>query len=103
MIDGARFVIFGLLSELQRVIKRDSEYFVYIVECRDGSYYTGYTNNLEKRLKEHNGTKRGAKYLRGKLPVKLVWNKVCKNQRFAMRTEKTIKIYMYHQGSISAD
>ncbi|MFH1504175.1 MAG: GIY-YIG nuclease family protein [Candidatus Omnitrophota bacterium] len=69
---------------------QDSYYFVYILECRDGSYYTGYTNDLEKRLIRHNSGL-ASKYTRSKLPVKLVWSKVCKNQRFAMRAEKAIK------------
>lgn len=67
------------------------EYWVYVVECADGTYYTGCTKDLERRLREHNGGKRGAKYLRGRLPVELVWSKICKNQRFAIRTEKVIK------------
>ena len=46
-----------------------------MLECGDGTYYTGYTSDLEKRLKEHNDGKRGAKYLRGKIPVKLVYAK----------------------------
>ncbi|MCK5393130.1 MAG: GIY-YIG nuclease family protein [Candidatus Omnitrophica bacterium] len=45
---------------------------LYIVECKDGTYCTGHTNNLERRLKNHNGNKQGAKYTRGKRPVKLV-------------------------------
>ena len=78
-------------QSVKEKFKRNGRFFVYILECRDGTYYTGYTNDLEKRITEHNDTKRGAKYLRGKKPVKLVWWKICKNQRFAMRTELTIK------------
>ncbi len=64
---------------------------MYIVECKDGTFYTGYTNNLEKRLKEHNNDKRGAKYLRGKRPVKLIWRKEYRYLCYAMRTEYRIK------------
>ena len=79
------------MRQYTRNIKRYRKYFVYIVECNDSTYYTGYTNDLERRIKEHNDNKRGAKYTRYKRPVKLVWKKACKNQRFAMRIEKTIK------------
>ena len=72
-------------------IKRVGEFYVYILECSDSTYYTGYTNDLERRIEEHNNNKCGAKYTRYKRPVKLVWKKACKNQRFAMRIEKTIK------------
>lgn len=71
-------------------IKRHGQFYAYIVKCGDGTYYTGYTNDLEKRLLRHN-TGFASKYTRSKLPVKLVWSKACKNQRFAMRTENTIK------------
>lgn len=46
-------------------------YFVYIVECKDASLYVGCTNNLEKRLQEHNGSKRGAHYTKIRRPVLL--------------------------------
>ena len=72
-------------------IKRKDRFFIYIVQCKNGTYYTGYTNNLEKRIKEHNYTKRGAKYLRGKLPAKLVWCKEYKYLCYAMRAERKIK------------
>jgi len=71
--------------------KRLGCYFVYILECRDGSYYAGYTSNLEKRIKEHSGIKRGAKYLRGKLPVELAWSKEYKYRDCAMGVEYKIK------------
>ena len=64
---------------------------MYILECADKSYYTGYTNDLGKRVKEHNDTKRGAKYLRGKKPVKLVWKKEYKRLHYAMKAEYNIK------------
>ena len=46
-------------------------YIVYIVECADKTYYTGSTNNLEKRLKEHNNSKSGAHYTKIRRPVVL--------------------------------
>jgi len=71
--------------------KRLGRYYVYIVECRDGTYYTGYTHDLEKRIKEHNNSKRGAKYLRGKCPVNLVWHKEYRYYKGAVTEEKRIK------------
>jgi putative endonuclease len=59
---------------MRRKIKRKDTFFVYIVQCSDGTYYTGYTNNLENQINLHNNG-RGAKYLRGKVPVQLVYVK----------------------------
>lgn len=70
---------------------RYGKYYVYIVECRDGTYYTGYTNNLERRIREHNNTARGAKYLRGKLPVELVYTRRYKYYKRALNAERKIK------------
>ena len=46
--------------------------YTYIVKCSDGSLYTGWTNNLEKRIQAHNEGK-GAKYTKTRLPVELVY------------------------------
>lgn len=71
--------------------RRTDGYYVYMLECADGSYYTGYTNDLEKRIKEHNNSKRGAKYLRGKLPVRLIYVKGYRYYKRAMNKERAIK------------
>jgi putative endonuclease len=63
---------------------------VYIVECSDGTYYTGISNNLSKRLLTHNSGK-GAKYTRGRLPVALMWFKSCENKSEASKLEYKIK------------
>ena len=47
-------------------------YYVYVLECSDKTLYTGFTNDLEKRLKAHNA-KKGAKYTRSRTPVKIVY------------------------------
>lgn len=60
------------------------------MRCRNGTLYTGYTNDLKKRLKLHNEGK-GAKYLRGKAPIKLVWCKEYKYYKWAVRLEFAIK------------
>ena len=50
----------------------ESMCYTYILKCSDGTYYTGWTNDLDKRLKAHNGGKSGAKYTRNRRPVTLV-------------------------------
>ena len=62
--------------------------YVYMIRCKDGSLYTGWTNNLEKRFKNHCEGK-GAKYTRG--PLELVYYEVFEDKREAMRREYEIK------------
>ena len=65
-------------------------YFVYIVRCSDGSYYTGITSNLENRIHKHNaGTFKG--YTSSRLPVELVYSNFFKNVKDAIHAEKQIK------------
>ena len=64
--------------------------YTYILECSDGSYYTGWTNDLEKRLKAHNAGK-GGKYTRSRLPVKLKYYESYEDKREAMSREVLIK------------
>jgi len=71
-------------------MKRTGKFYVYIVECRDGTYYTGSTNNIEKRIALHNSG-RGAKYLRGRTPVKVVYEKGNRCYKDALRAERNIK------------
>ncbi len=63
---------------------------VYILRCGDGSLYTGWTNDLEKRLRTHSEG-RGAKYTRSRLPVSLVWSEACESAREARSREWHIK------------
>ena len=64
--------------------------YTYILECKDGTYYTGWTNNLEKRMKEHNEGK-GAKYTKARRPVKLVYFETFESKIDAMKREYAIK------------
>lgn len=64
--------------------------YTYILECKDGTYYTGWTNNLEKRLKDHNEG-RGAKYTKARLPVSLIYYEEFHTKEEAMRREYAIK------------
>ncbi|MDD3298285.1 MAG: GIY-YIG nuclease family protein [Bacillota bacterium] len=65
-------------------------YYVYILECRDGSLYTGWTTDPDRRLKEHNGGK-GAKCTRARLPVVLKHLESFETKGEAMRREYSIK------------
>jgi putative endonuclease len=65
------------------------DYFVYIVECSDKSFYTGITWNIEKRIKEHNNALSIA--TKGKLPVKLVYYERFDNKFSAAKKEREIK------------
>ena len=65
-------------------------HFVYILECADGSLYTGYTTDPDRRVEEHNaGT--GAKYTRGRTPVELVYTERFESRSAAMSREYAIK------------
>ena len=64
--------------------------YTYIVECSDGTLYTGWTNNIEKRILAHNEG-RGAKYTRGRTPVKLVHLEEFETKEEAMSREFAIK------------
>jgi putative endonuclease len=70
--------------------KRKGSFFVYITQCKDKTYYTGYTPNLKRRIKLHNKGQ-GAKYTRDRRPVKLVWSKEYKYFKLAFLEEKRIK------------
>jgi len=65
-------------------------HYVYIVECKDGTLYTGYTINLEKRIIAHN-KRRGAKYTRGRTPVVLIYYEQFDLKHTAMKREAEIK------------
>ena len=65
-------------------------WYVYILECSDGTYYTGISNNLDKRILTHNSGK-GAKYTRARLPVKLLWSIESVNRSEASKLEYKIK------------
>ena len=66
-------------------------WFVYIVECVDGSLYTGYTNDVFKRVICHNTRVSGAKYTRARRPVKLVHYESYPTKKDALKREALIK------------
>lgn len=70
--------------------KGENMNYTYILECKDGTYYTGWTNNLEARLKAHNDGK-GAKYTKARCPVSLVYYEQFQTKEESMRREYAIK------------
>lgn len=65
-------------------------HYVYVLECADGSLYTGYTTDPERRVGEHNDGE-GAKYTRGRTPVELVYTERFESRSAAMSREYAIK------------
>ncbi|MCE5341567.1 MAG: GIY-YIG nuclease family protein [Planctomycetaceae bacterium] len=70
--------------------ERKGQYWVYILKCNDGTFYTGYTNNLANRVALHNSG-RGAKYVRNKLPAVLVYAKEYRYYKSALNGEIAVK------------
>lgn len=70
--------------------ERKRMHYTYMVKCRDGSLYTGYTTDVERRTEEHNRGK-GAKYTRSRRPVSLVYYEEHETKTEAMRREYALK------------
>ena len=66
-------------------------YFVYILECSDGSLYTGITKDVANRLDEHNNSSKGAKYTKARRPLKLLYQEPSLDRSSASKREYTIK------------
>jgi putative endonuclease len=66
-------------------------YYVYILLCSDGSYYTGITNSIDKRIKEHNNSLDKKSYTYNRRPVKIVYQESFQNPNDAILWEKRIK------------
>jgi len=75
----------------KRKFIRQGKFYVYILLCSDNTYYTGYTNNLERRISQHNTGKGGARYTRWKKGGVLVWSKEYCYFKPAFLMEKRIK------------
>ena len=72
-------------------VKNSENWSVYIVECVDGTFYTGITNNLERRINEHNHSTRGAKYTMSRRPVKLICHVQTSSRSEALKLEAAVK------------
>ena len=71
-------------------MERTNEHTFYVLECVDGSYYAGYTNDLDKRVSVHNSGK-GAKYTRARRPVFCIYQEVHETKQLAMKAEYAFK------------
>ena len=65
-------------------------WIVYILQCADGTLYTGITNDLERRMTEHEAGQ-GAKYTKGRGPLQLVYQEICQDRGLASKREIEIK------------
>jgi len=70
--------------------EKDAEWSLYMVRCRDGKLYTGIAIDIERRIAEHRAGK-GAKYLRGRAPLKLVFKKRIGSRSLALKVEQAVK------------
>ncbi|HOW43183.1 MAG TPA: GIY-YIG nuclease family protein [Candidatus Omnitrophota bacterium] len=77
-------------TRVRKPFKKTGGFYVYIVRCASGAYYTGSTKDLEQRIKLHNSG-RGARYLKGKGPVELVYAKRFAYFKPAILAERAIK------------
>ena len=68
----------------------DSQWYLYILRCGDGTLYTGITNDIEKRLEAHR-TGKGAKYTRGRGPLELIYQETCESHSHALKRELEVK------------
>ncbi|MFB7141590.1 MULTISPECIES: GIY-YIG nuclease family protein [unclassified Bacillus (in: firmicutes)] len=68
----------------------ENKHYLYVLECADATFYAGYTTNIERRIKQHNDGK-GAKYTRGRVPVKCIFFKEYSTKREAMQAEYAFK------------
>ena len=68
----------------------ESNWYLYILRCGDGTLYTGITTDVQKRLETHRAGK-GAKYTRGRQPLELAYREICENHSAALKRELEVK------------
>ena len=79
-------------------------WYLYVLSCNDGTLYTGVTTNIDRRIHEHNTSKRGAKYTKTRRPVKLLWSKEYPTRSEAQSAEyKFKKLFREQKLQIIAD
>jgi putative endonuclease len=79
------------MPSANRYPRGGDSWLLYIVECRDGSLYTGITNDLDRRLKQHNDGE-AARYTRGRRPVALRYREPCADRAAALAREMAVKL-----------
>lgn len=70
--------------------KGEESWFLYVLECRDGTFYTGITKDIEERVRKHNSGA-GARYTRGRRPVRVIHRERCRSRSEALKREKALK------------
>lgn len=81
-----------------------THWYVYLLHCADGTYYTGITTNPKRRLQEHNeNNKKAAKYTRARRPVKMVYFELCESRSDAGIREYEIRKLPRHKKKILAE
>ena len=85
------FLAIRWLAATPDVVVAESEFSLYIVRCADGTLYTGIATDVRRRLVEHESGIRGAKYLRGKGPLQIVFAEVVGNRARASQLEYRVK------------
>lgn len=66
-------------------------FHVYMLRCSDGTFYLGSTKDLERRVREHNDSKLGARYTKARRPVELVYSEECESWSAALKREYALK------------
>jgi putative endonuclease len=69
---------------------QQNKYYIYVLQCSDTTLYTGYTNNVEKRVQVHNSGK-GAKYTKARLPVTCIYHEIFDTKSEALKAEYAFK------------
>jgi len=86
----ANYNVSGLITLAELAKSKESSWCVYILKCSDNTYYTGISNNIKRRIQQHE-TNKGAKYTKGRGPFSLVYQDKCKDRSDASRKECVIK------------
>jgi putative endonuclease len=69
----------------------NSQHFVYMLQCADGSFYMGYATDVKRRLREHNESPKAAKYTRGRRPLTLAYYEECESRSDALKRENALR------------
>ena len=85
-----RRMLKGMQAKSKRVKKKKETWILYILECWDGSFYTGITKDIQRRLNEHNRG-RASRYTRARLPVRLLYQETCRGHAAALVRECKVK------------
>ena len=75
---------------MKAAAKRPGRWCLYVVKCGDGTFYTGITNDLRRRIEQHNGGT-ASRYTRSRLPVELVYREPCRDKSSALKKECRMK------------